>query len=77
MSTITAAAERRQNPRLRALFEQAYELVAPFYDSAQTWAGRPLNGLAFHTLRDRMPELSEEEAHLIVVAVARAHRERG
>ena len=30
----------------------------------------PLNGFAFHTLRDRMPELSEAEAHIIVIAAA-------
>jgi len=76
MTNIPESGERRHNIRLRALFEQAYELIAPFYDSEQTWAGRPLNGLAFHTLRDRMPELSETEAHLIVVAVARARWER-
>lgn len=76
ISDISELGERRQNSRLRELFEQAYELIAPFYDDSQTWGHRPLNGLAFHTLRDRMPELTEAEAHIIVVAVARAWSER-
>ena len=76
MTDIPQSGDRRQNPRLRALFDQAYALIAPFYDSGQTWGGRPLNGLAFHTLRDRMPELSEEEAHIVVIALARAFEER-
>lgn len=76
MSDDPNTAERRQNPRLRALFEQAYALIAPFYARENTWLGRPQTSLAYHTLRDHLPELSEEEAHIIVLAVARAWRER-
>ena len=76
MKDFPESGERRKNTRLRELFEQAYELIAPFYDNEQTWGGQPLNGLAFHMLRDHMPELSEAEAHIIVIAAARAKRER-
>ncbi|MCB1900705.1 hypothetical protein [Cognatazoarcus halotolerans] len=76
MKDFPESGERRKNMRLRELFEQAYELIAPFYDDEQTWGGHPLNGFAFHTLRDRMPELSEAEAHIIVIAAARAKGER-
>lgn len=76
MSDTPSGSERRQNPRLRALFEQAYTIIAPFYDRENTWLGRPQSSLAYHTLRDRLPEISEEDAHIIVLAVARAWRER-
>jgi hypothetical protein len=72
----TPGAERRQNTQLRELFEQAYALIAPFYDVDQAWLGRPQTSLAYHTLRDQLPQLSAEEAHIIVVAVGRAWRER-
>ena len=76
MSDFPAGGERRQNSKLRELFEQAYALIAPFYDRKNSWFGQPQNNLAYHTLRDRLPELSEEEAHIIVQAVARAWHER-
>jgi hypothetical protein len=68
--------ERRQNHRLRELFEQAYALIAPFYECDRTWLGQPQTSLAYHTLREQLPELSPAEAHLIVVAVARAWHQR-
>lgn len=68
--------ERRSRDDLRALFEQAYTLVSPFFEPENSWSGRPLETLAFHTLRDRLPELSEADARHLVAAVGRAWRER-
>ena len=36
MKDFPESGERRKNMRLRELFEQAYELIAPFYDDEQT-----------------------------------------
>jgi hypothetical protein len=46
-SNTPIQAERRQNPGLRALFEEAYALVEPCLDPKQTWGGVPLEHLAF------------------------------
>ena len=76
MTDIPQSGDRRQNPAPAGTLRSGLRTHRPFYDSGRTWGGRPLNGLAFHTLRDRMPELSEEEAHIVVIALARAFEER-
>lgn len=68
--------ERRQNPGLRALFEEAYALVAPYLDPQQSWGGVPLEHLAFRRLREAYPELSPQEAHLLICAFVRVYRTR-
>jgi hypothetical protein len=76
MSEKTVVAERRQNTRLRSIFEEAYDRVAPFLDPRQAWGGVPLERLAFRMLRDSYPELSPEEARVLVVASVRVYSTR-
>jgi hypothetical protein len=68
--------ERRQNPRLRALFEEAYLRIEPCLDPKQTWGGLPLEILAFRTLREAYPDLPSQEARLLVRAAVRVFRQR-
>jgi hypothetical protein len=74
MSQVTV--ERRQNPGLRAFFEEAYRCIAPCLDPKLTWGGVPLELLAYRTLREAYPELDKQEAHLLVRASVRVFRER-
>lgn len=71
-----AAADRRSNTKLRALFDTAYAMIEPFFDPAQGWGGHSLEHLAFRVLRENFSELSGEEVHTIVVAAHRVYIER-
>lgn len=75
-SNTPIQAERRQNPGLRALFEEAYALVEPCLDPKQTWGGVPLEHLAFRRLREAYPELPPQEVRLLVCAAVRVYRMR-
>lgn len=68
--------ERRSNPELRAIFEQAYVLIEPFLDPSHSWGGSAMEILALRSLRDHFPSLSASEAHILVVASVRVWRER-
>ncbi|HAY26988.1 MAG TPA: hypothetical protein PK440_18875 [Candidatus Accumulibacter phosphatis] len=68
--------ERRYRLRLRSLFDAAFEMIEPFFDPDQGWAGQPLEHLAYRIVRENFPELSAEEVHLLVVAAHRVFIER-
>ncbi len=67
---------RRQNTKLRAIFDTAYVMIEPFFDPEQGWGGHSLEHLAFRVLRENFSELSGEEVHTIVVAAHRVYIER-
>lgn len=64
-------AERRSNPRLRAVFAEAYDVLAPFFDPANQWAGQSLEHFAYHALRDRFPQLTKGDVLILVIAAQR------
>lgn len=68
--------ERRSAPELRAIFEQAYGLIEPFLDPNNAWAGQSMQHLALRTLCDSFPQLSLDQAHILVVAATRVFKER-
>ena len=74
MSEVVA--ERRQNPKLRELFEEAYVRIEPFLDRKHTWGGLQLTHFALRTLREAYPQLDPTEAHQLVLAAMRVYRER-
>lgn len=73
---LPADGERRQNQRLRAVFEAAYGLVEPFFDPTSGWGGHSLEHLAFRVIRENFPELSSTDVHVLVVAAHRVYIER-
>lgn len=73
MGDDTRKVERRQNVRLRSVFDEAYERIAPFLDPKQSWGGVPLERLAFRVLRDNYPELTSAEARILVAASVRVY----
>lgn len=73
---MTGTPERRRDLELRKQIDEAYELIAPFFEPSAHWAGHPQDLLAYRTLRDRMPALDAARAHLIVAVARRIHDER-
>jgi hypothetical protein len=68
-----APAERRVHARLREIFEEALELVRPFFESNEIWCGVPLGHLAQRMLRERYPDLTAEEIYVFVTAAKRVY----
>lgn len=65
--------ERRQNLRLRAIFDEAYERIEPFLDPARCWGGSPMTALAYRAIRESYPELSPADAYTLIVAAVRVY----
>jgi hypothetical protein len=65
------ATERRVNLRLREIFVEAYDVVEPFFDPANTWGGQTHEHLAFRALHERFPDLTAQEVLVIVTAAKR------
>ncbi len=76
MSESKPSVERRADEGLRAIFEEAYEIIRPFFDEANSWAGRTHEHLAFRTLRERYPALTEVQVYAIVSAGKRVFGEQ-
>lgn len=74
--TDSRLAERRQNPRLRALFEHAYPIVEPFFDPASGWDAHTRHHVAAGLLHDNFPELTGFEVHALIRAAGRVYGER-
>ena len=68
--------ERRVNLRLRQIFDDAVELVAPFFDSNNSWGGHSLEHFAFRVLREHYPDLSSGEVHVFVSAAKQVYAKR-
>ena len=69
--------ERRQHHRLRAIFEEALDIVEPFFLPENQWSHHGLDHLAYRTLRERFPDMSFEEVRVLVVAAKRIFDARG
>lgn len=74
-SPPTGIQERRKFLRVREIFEQAYELIAPFFAKENRWGNATLDHLAYRVVRENYPELSFEEVHVLVVASRRVYTE--
>lgn len=66
-----AGQERRKDPEIRALFVEAYDILEPFFDPANNWAGRGHEHLAYRALHERFPHLSGDQVFIIVDAARR------
>lgn len=69
--TTEPGEERRTNPRLRGMFVEIYDILEPFFDPANAWAGHLHEHLAFRALHERFPDLTGEEVLIIVTAAKR------
>lgn len=69
--------ERRANPAIRQIFVEAYEVLEPFFDPANHWAGHSHEHLAYRALHERFPELSQDQVFIIVSAAKRVFSSGG
>lgn len=75
MDTPATSPERRKYHHVREIFDDAYELITPFFAKENRWANATLDHLAYRVLRENYPELSFEEVHVLVVAAKRVFTE--
>jgi len=71
MTDTASSTERRANPHLRAVFVEAYDLLAPFFDPANAWGGKTHEHLAYRALHERFPDMSAEDVFIMVAAAKR------
>lgn len=64
-------AERRQNPRLRSIFDDARKRVERFFAATEAWAGSSLEHLALRLVHEAYPDLSSQEVRILVGAIQR------
>jgi hypothetical protein len=77
MTDPVSGQERRTNPQLRTIFIEAYEVLQPFFDPANSWGGKTHEHLAYRTLHERFPELSTQEVFTLVEAARRVFAHGG
>lgn len=63
--------DRRRDTEIRQLFVEAYDLLEPFFDPANNWAGHSHEHLAYRALHERFPQLSADQVFIIVDAARR------
>ncbi|QDX81262.1 hypothetical protein B9N43_08420 [Denitratisoma sp. DHT3] len=63
--------ERRSDPQVRQIFVDAYDLLEPFFDPANNWAGHGHEHLALRAMHERFPALSPDQVFTIVTAAKR------
>lgn len=77
MNEPAAIAERRVDPQLRAIFVEAYDLLQPFFDPANSWGGQTHEHLAYRALHEQFPRLSNQEIFVLVTAARRVFHTSG
>lgn len=77
MSDPASGADRRVNPQLRSIFVEAYDVLQPFFDPANTWAGQTHGHLAHVALHEHFPSLSAQELFVLVEAARRVFSTSG
>ncbi len=75
-SATQGGIERRNQPHLRAIFEQVYRVAYPLLDSSEgTHNGTPVHFLRV-VIHDAFPELHLQDVAILSVAIERVYRER-
>ncbi|MDD5388301.1 MAG: hypothetical protein PHD37_03085 [Gallionellaceae bacterium] len=68
--------ERRKHHNLRTLFDDVVRRVEPFFKEGGGLNGSRTDFWMVRTISDAYPELSNEEAHVLVNAATRYYLER-
>lgn len=71
MTEAVTDEERRTNPQLRTIFIEAYDVLQPFFDPANSWGGQTHEHLAYRALHEQFPSLSTQEIFTLVAAARR------
>lgn len=75
-AAVASVGERRQNARLRGVFDTAFSMVESFFDPTAGWPAHSLSHLTFRVLRENFADLSSAELQMLVVALHRTYIER-
>ena len=76
-ATIDTSSERRGNSRLREIFVAAYDVMQPFFDQNNSWAGQTHEHLAYRALHERFPDLTTQDVFTLVAAAKRVFSTSG
>ena len=68
--------DKRRQLELREVFDDAYTLIEPFLDPANSWGGKTLEHLAFRVMREHFPQVSGDEIYVFIEAAKRVYAER-
>ena len=77
MTDPATGADRRTNPQLRKIFVEAYDVLQPFFDPANSWGGKTHEHLAHVALHEQFPSLSAQEVFVLVEAARRVFSTSG
>jgi hypothetical protein len=77
MTDPVSGEDRRGKPRLRDIFVEAYDLLQPFFDPANSWGGQTHEHLAYRALHEQFPGLSTQEVFTLVEAARRVFSTHG
>lgn len=66
--------DKRVHAHLRVVFETACQITAPFFDPAQGWGGKSLTLYARQALREKYPDLTQQDIAFLFSAIQRFHR---
>lgn len=73
----TPGQERRRDIEIRQIFVEAYDILEPFFDPRNQWAGRSHEHLAYRALHEHFPKLSGDQVFIIVDAARRVFANGG
>jgi hypothetical protein len=77
MTDPVTGIDRRANPQLRTNFIEAYEVLQPFFDPANSWGGQTHEHLAYRALHEQFPGLSTQDVYTLVSAARRVFSTSG
>ena len=77
MTDTESLIERRSNLHLRKIFVDAYDVLRPFFDPANDWAGHIHEHLAYRALHEQFPGLTAQEVFTLVAAARRVFHDNG
>lgn len=77
MTDPVSGLERRTNEQLRSIFVEAYEVLQPFFDPANSWGGQTHEHLAYRALHEQFPDLSTQDVFTLVEAARRVFAHGG
>ena len=77
MTDPVSGVERRASTHLRSVFVEAYEVIRPFFDPANSWGGQTHEHLAYRALHEHFPSMSAQDVFVIVAAGKRVFTTTG
>jgi hypothetical protein len=71
MTLSTDSADRRTNNELRQRFMLVFEVLKPYFDTANQWAGQSQEHFAYRAVKEQFPELSAQDCYIAVATAKR------